>query len=278
MNSRSYLILICLAAVALSSSSALAIEEYLPGIEWPEPSVVTPGKRNRRPPSDAVVLFGGTDLSEWENGEAWSVKDGIAYAGKGYITSKAKFGDCQVHLEWSAPDPPAGEGQGRGNSGLFLMGTYEIQILDSYDNKTYFDGQAGAIYKQTPPLVNAMRPPGQWNTYDIIWTRPRFNDDGSLKSPAYITALHNGVLIVNHFQLLGDTPYHRPPEYNKHEGRLPIAIQDHGNPVRFRNIWVRELKPIIGKQVQEPMLHDHSTGKKRPAAEVYGEPGTAERN
>ena len=132
------------------------------------------------------------------------------------------------------------------------MGTYEIQVLDSYQNKTYFDGQAGAIYKQTPPMVNAMRPPGEWNAYDITWTRPRFHDDGSVKSPAYISALHNGVLILNHFELLGDTPYHRPPRYTKHDDRLPISLQDHGNPVAFRNIWVREWKPMVGQRVHEP--------------------------
>lgn len=230
---------------------------------------MTPGAKNSDPPSDAVVLFGGKDLSQWKNGDAWSVKDGIAYAGKGFIVSKATFGDCQVHVEWSAPTPPEGEGQGRGNSGIFLMGKYEIQVLDSYQSKTYFEGQAGAIYKQTPPMVNAMRPPGEWNTYDIFWTRPRFNDDGSLKSPAYITAMHNGVLILNHFELLGDTPYVRPPQYNQHADRLPISIQDHGNPVRFRNIWVRNIEPIVGKRENEPLLLDHSTGKKRPASEKY---------
>ncbi len=251
-------------------SSVLAIEEYLPGVEWPEPAIVAPGQTDAQPPSDAVVLFDGKDMSQWENGDAWPVRDGIAFAGKGFITSKPKFGDCQVHIEWSAPTPPKGEGQGRGNSGVFLMGKYEIQVLDSFKNKTYFEGQAGSIYKQTPPLVNAMRPPGEWNTFEIFWTRPRFNDDGSLKSPAFITAFHNGVLILNHFELQGDTPFTRPPQYNQHEDRLPISIQDHGNPVRFRNIWVREFEPIIGKQVKEPMLHDHRTGKKRPASEKYG--------
>jgi hypothetical protein len=232
-------------------------EEYLSGIQWPAPALVTPGQQDRLPPSDAVVLFDGSDLSQWQNGDAWRVADGVAYAGDGFIISKPKFGDCQVHLEWSAPTPPSGEGQGRGNSGLFLMGTYEIQILDSYQNTTYFDGQAGAIYKQTPPLVNAMRPPGAWNTYDIFWTRPRFQADGSLKSPAFITAVHNGVLILNHFELQGDTPFNRPPAYTKHEDKLPISIQDHGNPVRFRNIWVREITPLAGKRIHEPKLVDH---------------------
>ena len=228
--------------------------EYLSGIEWSEPRVVIPGERDALPPSDAVVLFDGKDLSQWQNGDAWPVADGVASSGKGMIISKPKFGDCQVHIEWSAPTPPKGESQGRGNSGLFLMGTYEIQILDSFQNKTYFDGQAGAIYKQTPPMVNAMRPPGAWNAYDLFWTCPRFHEDGSLKSPAYITAMHNGVLILNHFELQGDTPYHRPPEYSKHEEKLPISLQDHGNPVRFRNIWVREVEPVAGKRIHEPKI------------------------
>jgi len=253
-------ILGCLAM--FSGKSAHAVE-YQNGIDWPEPTIVTPGEKNALPPSDAVVLFDGKDMSAWENGENWSVKDSEAIAGKGFIVSKARFGDCQVHLEWSAPVPPKGEGQGRGNSGLFLMGTYEIQILDSFINRTYFDGQAGAIYKQTPPMVNAMRPPGKWNAYDVFWTRPRFNEDGSLKSPAYITAIHNGVLILNHFELLGNTPYSTPPSYTKHEDRLPISIQDHGNPVRFRNIWVRDIKPMVGKQVRPPFVRDNATGEEK---------------
>lgn len=230
--------------------------EYLNGIKWQEPPIVTPGETNDQPPSDAVVLFDGTDMSKWDNGENWPVKDGVVFSGKGKIVSKESFGDCQVHIEWSAPTIVKGNGQGRGNSGLFLMGLYEIQILDSYDNVTYFDGQAGAIYKQTPPAVNAMRRPGQWNTYDVFWTAPRFNEDGSLKSPAIITAVHNGVLILNHFELKGDTPYSRPPEYNRHGPTGPISLQDHGNPVRFRNIWVREFKPAVGEQVREPYIRE----------------------
>jgi len=141
-----------------------------------------------------------------------------------------------------------------------LQDRYEIQVLDSYDNTTYYEGQAGAIYKQTPPLVNAMRPPGEWNVYDIVWTAPRFNDDGTLASPAYITALHNGVLILNHFAVLGDTPWPNVPKYKAH-GPAPIRLQDHGHPVRFRNVWVREIKPIEGKQVHEPKYHDHDSGR-----------------
>jgi hypothetical protein len=162
--------------------------------------------------------------------------------------------------------PPKGTGQGRGNSGVFLMDRYELQVLDSYKDKTYFDGQASAIYKQTPPMVNAMRPPGEWNTYDIIWTAPRFKDDGSLESPAYITVLHNGVLTLNHFALEGATPFNQSPKYEKHD-KLPIHLQDHGNPVRYRNIWVREIKPPVGKREREPYFKDHATGKETPVSE-----------
>lgn len=235
---------------------SLPAEEYLNGIEWEEPPVIAPGVENSDPPSDAIVLFGGEDLSQWKNGENWPVKHGVAYSGRGQIVTKEEFGDCQLHLEWSAPTPIKGSGQGRGNSGVFLMGKYEIQVLDSYGNQTYHDGQAGAVYKQTPPAVNAMRPPGQWNTYDIFWTGPRFADDGSLTSPAYVTVVHNGILILNHFELKGDTPFHRPPEYKQHPPEGPIALQDHGNPVRFRNIWIREFKPARGEQVREPFIRD----------------------
>ncbi|MCA9134223.1 MAG: DUF1080 domain-containing protein, partial [Planctomycetales bacterium] len=213
--------------LCLSAAPWLAAQEYLSGIEWQKPPVIQPGSSDALPPSDAIVLFNGYDLSNWENGERWTVEEGVMVCGKGMITSREEFGDCQLHIEWSAPTPPKGKGQGRGNSGLFMMGIYELQILDCYENETYADGQAGAIYKQTPPMVNAMRPPGKWNSYDVIWTAPRFKEDGTLASPAYITALHNGVLILNHFALLGDTPYHRPPAYAAHEGVGPISLQDH---------------------------------------------------
>lgn len=241
--------------VILTAELAFAVE-YLNGIKWEEPPVIAPGIKNSDPPSDAVVLFGGEDLSKWKNGENWPVKNGIAYSGKGQIVSKEEFGDCQLHIEWSAPTPIKGKSQGRGNSGVFLMGKYEVQVLDSYGNDTYHDGQAGAIYKQTPPAVNAMRPPGQWNTYDVFWTAPRFNDDGSLKSPAYITVVHNGILILNHFELKGRTPFDSPPSYEAHGEKGPIAVQDHGNPVRFRNIWIREFKPAQGEPVREPFIRD----------------------
>ncbi|MCG8449839.1 MAG: DUF1080 domain-containing protein [Pirellulales bacterium] len=238
--------------------------EYLPGVEWPEPLTVAPGAQNTQPPSDAIVLFGGTDLSAWENGEKWKVENGVAIVQEGYIHTKQSFGDCQLHVEWSAPAPPLGNGQQRSNSGVFMMGMYEIQILDSYQNKTYFEGQAGAVYKQAPPLVNATRPPGEWNVYDILWTAPRFKDDGSLQSPAYVTLLHNGVLVQNHFPVLGATNWTEPPAYTAHAEKLPIALQDHLNPVRYRNIWVREIKPMVGTQVRKPSFIDHRTGKKWP--------------
>lgn len=229
--------------------------EYMTGIEWQEPPIVTPGKTNADPPSDAIILFDGKNLDAWENGDKWKIEDGVAIVRDTDITTKQSFGDCQLHVEWSAPTKIEGSGQGRSNSGVFLMDRYEMQVLDSHNNKTYFDGQAGAIYKQTPPLVNAMRPPGEWNTYDIVWTAPVFNDDGSLKSPAYITALHNGVLVLNHFAILGTTPFNAKPSYTKH-GKLPIHLQNHGNPVRYRNIWVREIIPIEGKRVREPYFRD----------------------
>ena len=242
--------------LAASCSTAAFADEYLTGIRWEQPPIVQPGATAGEPPSDAIVLFNGRDLSNWDNGDRWSVQDGALVTGKGMLTSHEKFGDCQLHIEWSAPSEVKGSGQGRGNSGLFMMGKYEIQILDSYDNETYFDGQAAAIYKQTPPMVNAMRKPGEWNTYDVFWTAPRFADDGSLQSPAYVTVVHNGVLVLNHFELLGDTPFNRPPEYKPHPPQGPIALQDHGNPVRFRNIWVRPLKPIQGERVREPYLRN----------------------
>lgn len=248
-----FLAVACLCTSSLLHSQTLA-QEYLNGVEWEKPAIVQPGKTNEAPPSDAKVLFDGTDLSHWLRGENWKVEEGAMVVGKGTIETKEKFGDCQLHIEWSAPLPASGEGQGRGNSGIFLMGQYEIQVLDSFENETYADGQAGAIYKQTPPMANAMRAPGQWNTYDIFWTAPRFDSEGKLVSPAFITAVHNGVLILNHFQLEGDTPYHRPPHYVAHAPVGPIVLQDHGNPVRFRNIWVRSLSPVVRNQTRPPFI------------------------
>jgi hypothetical protein len=251
--------LLVVAAIAVLIWGVISIgeeeREWLSGIEWSEPPVVNPGP-TAGPPSDAIVLFDGKDLSAWEGGENWLVKDGIAVCRGGGITTKQSFGDCQIHVEWSAPTQIEGEGQGRGNSGVYIMGKYEVQILDSYHNKTYYDGQAGAIYKQSPPMVNAMRPPGQWNTFDILFTAPKFQADGSVHSPACVTVLHNGVVVQNHFELQGGSSWHMPPAYEAHPAKLPIHLQDHGNPVQFRNIWVREIKPVAGKRVREPYFRE----------------------
>ena len=214
--------------------------EYVSGKVWAEPKVVDPGAAGKAP-SDAIVLFDGKDLSQWVDGDKWIIKDGAATAHGGGIHTKQAFGSCQLHLEFATPEKVEGHGQGRGNSGVYFMNTYELQILDSYDNPTYFDGQCASIYKQYPPLVNASRKPGEWQTYDVIFTAPKFDADGKLVRPAYMTVLHNGVLVQNHAELLGGTFWERPPSYTAHPPKLPLALQYHGNPVRFRNIWIREL-------------------------------------
>lgn len=220
----------------------LLADEYRSGKIWPEPPLVTPGE-NGGPPSDAIVLFNGADLSQWEGGEKWLIQNGVATVKGGGITSKRAFGSCQLHVEWAAPAEVKGEGQGRGNSGIYFMGHYEVQVLDSFENQTYFDGQAASIYKQWPPLVNACRKPGEWQTYDIIFDAPKFDSEGKLvRKPAYVTVLHNGVLVQNHSELAGTTAWDRKPTYEHHADRLPLQIQDHGNPVRFRNIWIRDLQ------------------------------------
>src|SRR5579862_3893202 len=219
----------------------------------PMPPLITPGMASTqaqpgRPPSDAVVLFDGKDLSHWESkngGPArWKVANGYmeVVKGTGDIQSREKFGNCQVHVEWAAPVPATGEGQERGNSGVFLMGKYEVQVLDSYDNITYADGQAAAMFGQYPPLVNASRPPGQWQTYDIIWHGPRWSASGDLAAPARITVFHNGLLVQDNVALSGPTAYQHRPPYTHDPAQLPLALQDHHTPVRFRNIWVRPLQ------------------------------------
>jgi hypothetical protein len=232
----------------------------VPGTQWhvhdnlrPQPEVITPGTLSTqeipgKPPSDALVLFNGTDLVNWHNGKnepaPWIVENGYLQVKpkSGDIYTKEEFGDCQVHLEWSAPSPPSGSSQGRGNSGLFFMGRYELQILDTYNNPTYADGSASAIYGQTPPQVNPVRPPGEWNVYDVIWEAPRFKD-GKLEKPAHITVLVNGIVTQNHTMLIGDTPWRSIGKYTPHGEKGPLRLQDHGNPMRFRNIWVRPLRP-----------------------------------
>jgi hypothetical protein len=223
----------------------------------PVPKVVAPGTTNGAPPADAIILFDGSNLDQWVSANKeksparWVVADGVMTVDKktGNIETKRSFRNYQLHLEYRIPDNITGSGQSRGNSGLFLASTgpgdagYELQILDSYENKTYSNGQAGSVYKQSIPLANACRKPGEWQTYDVIWTAPTFNADGTVKTPAYVTAVHNGVLIQNHFQLKGETLYIGQPQYKPFDS-APIKLQSHGDPsppISFRNIWIREL-------------------------------------
>jgi hypothetical protein len=213
------------------------------------PPVIDPGPAGQpvAAPSDAFVLFDGKDLSSWEDGKGgpakWKVEGGYmeVVAKTGSIRTKKGFGDCQLHIEWATPSAVSGEGQERGNSGVFLMDLYEVQVLDSYDNRTYADGQAAAIYGQYPPLVNASRKPGEWQTYDLIFHRPRFGADGKLVEPARLTVFHNGILVHDNSELTGPTAHKARPPYKAQAERLPLSLQDHGTPVRYRNIWLREL-------------------------------------
>ena len=217
----------------------------------PVAPIVDPGTASTQdapghPPSDAVVLFEGKDASRWVDKDGkpikWKVENGYmeVVAKTGNISTRDSFGDCQLHVEFAEPSPPHGESQERGNSGVFLMGLYEIQVLDSYENKTYADGQAAAVYGQYPPLANASRPPGQWQTYDIIFHGPRFSGDKLIR-PARVTVLHNGVLVQDNVELTGPTAHGERPPYKPHPEKLPLSLQDHGDPVRYRNIWIREL-------------------------------------
>src|SRR5262245_38375278 len=196
------------AAVAglILPSLVLAWPEWKSGIEWPEPPAVDPGPVGG-PPSDAKVLFDGQSLALWNGGENWPIEGGAATSKKNGITTKDSFGDCQLHVEYAAPEKVEGSGQGRGNSGIYFHGKYEVQVLDSYQNPTYFDGQCGSIYKQNPPMVNACRKPGEWQTMDIIFEAPKFDGDGKVTKPGYVTVLHNGLLVQNHFELLGSTAW-----------------------------------------------------------------------
>jgi hypothetical protein len=219
--------------------------------ERPRPPIVAAGKPALPvpPPADAIVLFDGHGLAKWvgDSGSAprWRLVPGQAMEvapGTGTLSTRAGFGDVQLHVEWASPDPARGKDQDRGNSGVFLMGRYEVQVLDSYDNVTYADGQAAAVYGQYPPLVNVSRRPGEWQSYDIVWHRPRFGEGGKLLKPARLTVFHNGVLVQDDVELTGPTGHHVRPPYEMHPDRLPIALQDHGHKVRFRNIWLRELE------------------------------------
>ena len=217
--------------------------------DWSKPPpIITAGKKSK-PPSDATILYRkGKDLVNWQsrNGESARWKTtlcGMIVNGTGGIISKQAFGDAQYHVEWRSPRKvdPETEGQERGNSGIYIQGKYEVQILDSYENETYYNGQAGSMYKQSAPLVNASRKPGKWQSYDIVFHAPRFHENGRLKKPATITVFHNGVLIQDHYVLKGETVYGGFPKYNTHPEKLPLLLQDHGDPVQYRNIWVREL-------------------------------------
>jgi len=230
----------------------------LPGGKWhvhdpdrPQPRVVTPGTFSTpttpgQAPSDAILLFDGKDLSQWRAADGkpapWNVQDGVIVCKpkSGDIFTKDEFGDIQLHLEFATPTPPHGESQERGNSGVFLFGKYELQVLDSYHNRTYADGSCASIYGQYPPLVNASRPPGEWQSYDVVFIAPRFKD-GNLDSPAHITVFHNGVLVQNHSEILGETGHKILAKYTPHPPKGPIKLQDHGNMTRYRNIWVRPL-------------------------------------
>ncbi|MCH7399233.1 DUF1080 domain-containing protein [Belliella sp. DSM 107340] len=214
----------------------------------PIPRKVSPGKQNHEAPSDAIVLFDGSNLDKFvsakdESNASWKVENGIMTVSpqKGDIKTKDAFGDMQLHIEWASPTVVKGEGQGRGNSGVLIMGLYEVQVLDSYESRTYSNGQAASLYKQYPPLVNATKAPGEWNTYDIFFTAPRFNKDGMLTAPAKVTVIHNGILVQNAVELKGPTEYIGIPNYRAHEEELPFVLQDHGDLVSFRNIWVRRL-------------------------------------
>ncbi len=244
--------------VVLADELGYTDTPIIPGTKWhvhdparPQPPIVTPGQPSTpekvgTAPSDAVVLFDGKDLSKWKSNKggdaAWKLEDGYIESNKtGDIFTKEEFGpDFQLHVEWAAPNPPKGSSQGRGNSGVFLLGLYEMQVLDNYNNPTYPDGQATAIYGYMPPMVNACRPPGVFQTYDIAFEGPRYKD-GKLAKPAYVTTLHNGVLTQNHIALIGETPHRQVGTYHTRIEKGPLKLQDHGDPVRYRNIWIRAI-------------------------------------
>lgn len=244
-----FLALLALPALTAMSAGTLGAQTDPKATEvWePVPRVITPGI-GAAAPSDAIVLFNGTDLSQWvraPEGTAprWKVEDGafMPVRGSGGLRTKQAFGDCQLHIEWRTPAVVSGEGQGRGNSGVFLMERYEVQVLDSYDNRTYSNGQAASLYKQAIPLVNASRKPGEWQSFDIVFHAPRRDAKGNVTTPAVVTVFHNGVLVQDHVALKGNTVYTGQPFYEKHGDKEPLMLQDHGNPVAFRNVWIREL-------------------------------------
>ena len=253
-------VFLSIAAVSVGAISFLAFADHHEEKKWEvhdmsrsKPVVITPGTIGDpestvfvTAPSDAEILFDGKDLSKWQatgGGEApFKVESGYMVTAGKDMETKAAFGDCQLHVEWASPEKVEGEGQGRGNSGVYIMGNYEVQVLDSYKNDTYADGQAGARYGQFPPLANASLPPGEWQNYDIVFHRPRFDADGKVIKPATMTVFHNGVLVQDHTELKGTTSHHSPGVYTKHADKLPLRLQFHGNPTRFRNIWLRQLE------------------------------------
>ncbi|MFW5756657.1 MAG: 3-keto-disaccharide hydrolase, partial [Tangfeifania sp.] len=245
----SFLLMFSAVGVWAQTPEPMEMKPEMTEIWEPEVEKITAGETPMDAPSDAIILFDGTDLGrEWtsqDGGEPqWIVEDGAVTVkrGTGVIKTKRVFEDFQLHIEWRSPSEVSGEGQGRGNSGVFLQERYEVQVLDNYDNRTYRNGQAASVYKQNAPLVNACKAPGEWQTYDIIYTAPRFKDDGTYFTPPKVTVLHNGVLVQNNYELRGPTEYIGIPEYNVQEhGPGSIMLQDHGNPVSFRNIWIREL-------------------------------------
>ncbi|MFT5732292.1 MAG: hypothetical protein ACJA2W_001016 [Planctomycetota bacterium] len=254
---------ILLTALFASSATLLAVAldddklgfqdtPIIPGTSWhvhdglrPQPPVVVPGQTSGAAPSDATVLFDGTSLDAWTGGP-WTLEDGaMTVNGKGQVQSKEEFGDCQLHVEWRSPVQKEGQnqrGQGRNNSGVFFFGRYEVQVLDCFGNQTYPDGMTGALYGQEPPMANACLAAGEWQSYDILFRAPRFSEGGDVSEPAVVTVLHNGVALHHARTLLGATVYRNVAGYSEHGEKGPIALQDHGNPVSFRNIWVRELK------------------------------------
>ena len=245
------------------------------------PAIVSPGPQPGDAPADAIVLFDGTDLSQWEANTPekgvptkWRLVNGAleSVKGAGYIRTRQSFGDCQLHVEWATPTEVKGNSQGRGNSGVFLMGLYEVQVLDCYNNFTYPDGQAGSVYGQSPPLVNVSRGPGQWQSYDIIFRQPRFQN-GELVREGYLTLLHNGALVQDHWVLEGPTGHKRRTKLRPHDDKLQLRIQDHGNPVRFRNIWIRELPERSGGGLKGPLTDPVAVQGKRNeiAAEIRQE-------
>lgn len=252
----SILLIATVAQAAEKKTPILPSGWHVHDMERPVPSPVAPGAKPGAAPSDAIVLFDGTNFDAWhgvkqddpkkgrynpEGKPLWKMENGyMQCTPTGDLWSNSSFGDCQLHIEWQSENPPKGKSQGRGNSGAFLMGMYEIQVLDCYDNRTYADGSAGSVYGQTPPLVNACRKPGEWQIYDIVFQAPRFESE-KLVSPAYITVFLNGVLVQHKTEVLGPTVWRSLPAYKPHAEKLPIKLQDHSNPTRFRNIWIREL-------------------------------------